>query len=107
MVWAWRARPSGSDRTPLTDRFLLDTRNGPGAEDIGVVGGFIEVNPAGTASIEVGAHYQSGSFYNAYGNQDLQKFEINTDNLKTIRPDTSFNTGSQSFPSHDHKLYRK
>jgi len=101
IVWAWRTRPSGSERLPLVDRFLLDTRGGPDPlPDKGIVDGFIEINTETTPRLEVGSHYLSGSYYNAYGNQDLQKFEINANNLQTQYPDTSFNTGSMSFPGY-------
>jgi hypothetical protein len=100
IAWAWRCRPSGSNRLPLVDRFLLDTRSGPVGPDQGIVNGFIEINTQTSPRLEVGAHYQSASYYNAFGNQDLQKFEINSNNLETQYPDTTFNTGSMSFPGY-------
>lgn len=103
IVWAWRCRPSGSNRTELGDGYLLDTRDGPGVPDKGIADGFINLNDPSVFSprLDIGAHYQSGSFYNAYGNEDLQKFEINIDNIETlIQPAAVYNTGSQSFPGY-------
>jgi len=95
IIWAWRYRESGSVAQPLGFNFLLDTRSGPNADpEQGIADGFVQIKNA-----NVGTVYQSASMYNAYGNEDLQKFEINTDNLVT-ELGGNYNTGSQTFPGY-------
>ena len=69
---------------------------GRATSDKGISNAFIQLG-SGTS---VGSVYQSSSMYNAYGNEDLQEYEINKDNVITQTTDGSFSTGSQSFPGY-------
>ena len=96
VLWAWRCRNTGSIENELEAQYLFDFRDGPQATPSrGIENGYINLS----ASLDVGSVYESASYYNAYGNQDLQKYEINTENLKTING-TEYTTGSQSFPGY-------
>ncbi len=97
VAWVWRYRPTGSQHEPLRYDFLFDMRDGgSGQSDKGIANAFIQLG-SGT---NVGSVYQSSSMYNAFGNEDLQEYEINKDNVITQTTDLSFSTGSQSFPGY-------
>jgi len=97
VAWVWRYRPTGSLHTPLNYDFLFDMRDGGRAtSDKGISNAFIQLG-SGTS---VGSVYQSSSMYNAFGDEDLQEYEINKDNVITQTTDLSFTTGSQSFPGY-------
>lgn len=103
MCWAWRCRQTGSIGDPIREGYLFDLRDGPnpGGTERGISNGYIDMRPATPADRpDVGSVYQSASFYNAFGNQDLEKFEINDDNLLLSSSAGVFNTGSQSFPGY-------
>lgn len=90
VMWVWRLLPIGAPNSDIQAPWIFDFRDGPHGPDGGIADAFIELDAQ-----NIGALYQSSSYYTAFGNEDLQKYEINLDNIVTNYTTT---TGSQSFP---------
>ena len=91
VMWVWRVvEDAGVPDSDIFAEWVFDFRDGPNGPDGGIANAFIELNTS-----NIGSLYQSSSYYTAFGNEDLQKYEINIDNIITNYTTT---TGSQSFP---------
>lgn len=102
VIWVWRYQPqeSISPKVNVVFDYLFDFRDGAASPDRGIEDGYINLNYPSPGAPDIGNLYISSSMYNAYGNEDLQKFEINADNLAIESIEGLYNTGSQSFPGY-------